>query len=259
MNNLSVFILIGFLAQLIDGSLGMGYKTSSTAFLLSVGVPPLIASASVHTGGIFTSAVSGFSHFKFGNANRDMLWRLAFPGIIGGIIGAILLTHLPGELIKPVVAVYLFLMGIRIVYKAWRHATPTLEDALRKTDEMPALGRQIARLGFVGGFFDAIGGGGWGPIVTSTLVMNGHPPRFVIGTVNIAEFFVTVAQAAAFITLIGHDYEWGVVLGLIIGGVAAAPLAAYVCRILPADRLMGLVGILILLLSSRTLLTAIGG
>jgi uncharacterized membrane protein YfcA len=244
MNSLLVYVLAGFLAQIIDGSLGMGYKVSSTTFLLTIGLPPVLASASVHTAGVVTSAVSGFSHYKFGNFKRDLIWQLALPGVIGGVIGAILLTNLPTGLIKPLVGLYLTLMGIRIILKALSRGT---------TVELPV---NITFLGLFGGFFDAIGGGGWGPIVTSTLVVNGHEPRFVIGSVNIAEWFVTIIQAATFVLTIGDSYRWEIIGALMVGGVSGAPIAAWLCQRIPTQRLMLFVGILIVALSLRTLALA---
>lgn len=240
------FILIGFFAQLIDGSLGMGYKTSAAAFLLSIGVPPVLASASVHTAGIFTSGVSGLSHAQFGNVDRGLMWRLALPGIAGGIAGAILLTSVPTEIIKPLVAVYLLLMGLRITLRAL--------GRLRG----PGLKARITPLAAAGGFFDAVGGGGWGPIVTGTLVAQSDEPRYVIGSVNLAEFFVSIAQAVAFFSLLGA-LNLPIVGGLMIGGVVAAPIAAYICKHLPLQRLMLLVGLLVIFLSGRTLLIALAG
>jgi uncharacterized protein len=244
MDNLLLFVIIGFFAQMIDGSLGMGYKVSSTTFLLSMGLPPVTASASVHTAGIFTSAVSGYSHFRFGNMDGSLVRKLAIPGIIGGIIGAVLLTALPTSLIKPLVALYLLLMGLRIVLKSLRQHPKLAANVSTST------------LGMAGGFFDAIGGGGWGPIVTSTLVVNGHNPRYVIGSVNIAEWFVTMAQAATFIAVLG-SVQWQVIAGLIVGGVIAAPLAAWVCHRLPLQKLMLAVGILVSVVSLRTLVMSL--
>ncbi|PJF22659.1 MAG: hypothetical protein CUN56_04890 [Phototrophicales bacterium] len=248
MNNtpVIVFVLVGALAQLIDGSLGMGYKTSTTTFLLSFGVPPVFASSSVHIGGIFTSAASGLSHWKLGNLDKTLFKQLVLPGIIGGIIGAVLLIHIPTQIIKPLVALYLLVMGVRIILKALQQKTD-LQIATRTTP-----------LGFFGGFFDAIGGGGWGPIVTSTLMMDGHHPRIVVGSVNIAEFFVTLFQSITFLFLL-QKIAWNVVIGLIIGGVATAPMAAYLTRFIPAQRLMLLVGILVMTLSLRTFLVALIG
>jgi uncharacterized membrane protein YfcA len=241
MQDILIFILIGFLAQLIDGSLGMGYKVSSTAFMLNFGVPPRIASASVHTAGVFTSAVSGYSHYRFGNFDRQLIIKLAIPGIIGGIVGALVLTVVPQEIIKPIVSTYLLIMGLRIVLKAMKRIGQV---------EVPV---NTGVLGLVGGFFDATGGGGWGPIVTTTLVVNGHPPRQVIGSVNIAEWFVTFMQAVTFFFAIGTTLNYNAILGLIVGGVIAAPLAAYICQRAPVQKLMLGVGLLIIVLSARTL------
>jgi uncharacterized protein len=246
-NTLTTIIIaaiVGFVAQIIDGSLGMGYKVSSSTFLLSLGIPPVLASASVHTGGIFTSAVSGFAHFRLGNVDRVLVQKLAIPGVIGGIIGAVILSHAPTQIVKPAVTVYLLVMGVIIIQKSFRH----LEPAEGHTP--------VTVLGLMGGFFDAIGGGGWGPIVTSTLVARGHMPRLVIGSVNLAEFFVTVAQAMVFFTLLG-TVHWPVVIGLVVGGVPAAPLAARIVHRIPARRLMVAVGILIILLSLRSLYLAL--
>ena len=241
-----VFVLVGAFAQLIDGSLGMGYKTSTTTFLLTLGVPPIFASSSVHLGGVFTSAASGLSHWKLGNLDKALFRQLVIPGIIGGLMGAVLLTKLPTGIIKPIVSFYLFVMGVRIILKSMQQRT----QLNIKTRTTP--------LGFFGGFFDAIGGGGWGPIVTSTLMMDGHHPRMVIGSVNIAEFFVTMFQSIAFLILL-DEIAWNVVIGLIIGGVMVAPIAAYITKYIPATRLMLLVGILVMSLSLRTLLTALIG
>lgn len=236
-----LFILIGFFAQIIDGALGMAYGVTSTTFLLSMGISPAVASASVHTAEVFTSGVSGFSHFKFGNINKSLFKRLLIPGIIGGATGAYVLTSIPGETIKPFIAVYLLFMGIVIVRKALKKIAVIVDTDIK-----------VIPLGLAGGFFDAIGGGGWGPIVTSTLVAQGHEPRFVIGSVNSAEFFVTVVQAAAFFILLGITH-WQIIAGLLIGGVCAAPLGAYVCKKIPSRMLMALVGILIIILSIRTM------
>ena len=239
-----LFIIVGFVAQMVDGALGMAYGVSSSTFLLSLGVPPAIASASVHTAEIFTSGVSGLSHVRLGNVDRDLFKRLVIPGILGGVAGAYLLVSLPGHLIKPVVAVYLLGMGIVILYRAI-DGKRLSQRAL--TNPTP--------LGIAGGFLDAIGGGGWGPIVTSTLVARGNNPRLSIGTVNTAEFFVTLSQVIAFLTVVGLT-NWPAIAGLIIGGVIAAPLAAIVCKKLPARRLMAVVGVLIIALSARTIYLA---
>jgi uncharacterized membrane protein YfcA len=245
-NSLILFILVGAVAQLIDGSLGMGYKVSATTFLISFSIPPVLASATVHTAGIFTSISSALAHIKFGNVQRDLVRKLAIPGVIGGIIGASILTRIPTNIIKPAVALYLMFMGVLILYKA-----------LRKRPLIPNAGR-ITPLAFIGGFLDAIGGGGWGPIVTSTLIARGNTPRFVIGSVNTAEFFVTLMQAITFFLLLTQVHIVAVV-GLIIGGVAAAPAAAYVSKYLAPGKIMILVGLLIITLSLRTFYLTITG
>ncbi len=239
--NILLFAVFGFLAQIIDGTLGMAYGVSSTTLLLSIGLSPAAASASVHTAEIFTTAVSGLSHWRLGNVDTQLLKRLLIPGVLGGVIGAYLLTVLPANIIKPFVSIYLVVIGLVILIKALRRQTP----------EAPVT-THIEPLGLIGGFFDAIGGGGWGPIVTSTLVARGNNPRFTVGSVNLAEFFVTLSESILFLLTIGLTH-WKVVAGLLLGGVLAAPVAAYACKRLPARALMILVGVLIILLSIRTI------
>jgi len=233
---------VGFLAQVIDGALGMAYGVVSTSFLLSLGMSPATASASVHLAEVVTTGISGASHHLFGNVDRFVFQRLILPGVLGGITGAYVLTQLDGNLIKPFVSGYLLLMGLMIL---WRGLSGNQRRTIRPAD--------LAPLGLVGGFFDAIGGGGWGPIVTSTLVARGATPRFTVGSVNAAEFFVTVAQSLTFFLTLGL-LGWRPVLGLLIGGALAAPLAAGLCRRLPARTLTLMVGALIVALSLRTLL-----
>ena len=235
------YILIGFLAQLIDGALGMAYGVSSTSFLLGLGISPAAASASVHASELFTTAVSGASHLKLGNVDKALLKRLLIPGVIGGALGAYVLSEIPGKSMKPFIACYLMIMGGIILWKAFKK----IEDADVRT--------RIVPLGLFGGFFDAIGGGGWGPIVTTTLVARGKNPRLAIGSVNLAEFFVTLSESFIFILTIGLVH-WQIIIGLMMGGVLAAPLAAYVCHRIPRRLLMVLVGTLIVALSIRTLL-----
>ena len=233
-------IIIGFIAQMIDGALGMAYGVTSTTTLLSFGIPPVVASASVHTAEVFTTFVSGISHLSFRNVDKKLFKKLLVPGMIGGALGAYILTAVPGKTFRPFISLYLLIMGLRILHKAFKK----IKEREVKTKIFP--------LGLVGGFFDAIGGGGWGPIVTSTLMARGHNPRFTIGSVNLAEFFVTVVEAATFFVLIGL-FHWKIIVGLIIGGVLAAPLAAYTCKKLPSRVLMAVVGILIMGLNIRTL------
>ena len=240
--------LVGFLAQLVDGALGMGYGVSSTTALVSIGVYPALASASVHTAEIFTTFVSGNCHFKLGNVRRDIILPLAIPGVVGGITGAFACSSLPSGLLKPIVASVLLVMGLIILSKfAFRRVL-----LFRK--ERPS-SKMLIPLGYIAAFFDALGGGGWGPIATTTLVTNKVNPSKAIGSVNFAEFFVTLAEAITFMILIGPEqYSWEIVLGLIIGGVICAPIAALLCKRVPHGILGTIVGATVVLLSARTIL-----
>jgi uncharacterized membrane protein YfcA len=241
-DSLMVFIVVGFLAQLIDGALGMGYGVTSTTFLLSSGLSPAAASASVHVASVFTTLSSGLSHLRLGNVDKAIFRGLVIPGILGGVIGAYLLSKLPGDQIKPFVSFYLMLMGVRILWKALRRP-PKVQMAIH----------HLFPLGVLGGFFSSLGGGGWGPIVTTTLVARGNNPRYIIGSVNLAEFFVTFFQAITFILTVRFAEYSTVILGLVIGGVIAAPMAAWVCKSLSPRKLMMVVGVLIIGLSIRTI------
>jgi uncharacterized protein len=246
-NTVFIFIVVGFIAQLVDGSLGMAYGVSASTILLGLGVSPAIASASVHTAEVVTTGISGLSHHRLGNISRDFFVRLVLPGMIGGAIGAFILTSFPGDLIAPFVSVYLLVMGIVILRKAFKNISAATETP-----------RHLVPLGLTGGFFDAVGGGGWGPIVTSTLVAGGHNPRIVIGSVNAAEFFVTLVQAITFFLTLGVIHT-PAVIGLIIGGIPAAPVAAYLVKHIAPRRLMVVVGCLIIVLSIRTIYLALTG
>ena len=248
MNEFWLFVVVGFFAQIVDGALGMAYGVTSNSMLLGLGVSSAISSASVHFAEIFTTLISGFSHFKLGNVDKSLFKKLLIPGIIGGVTGAYLLTQIPSNIIKPIIGVYLGLMGIRILLKVFQSNGKIREFFVRK--------RHFFLLGLLGGFFDAMGGGGWGPIVTTTLVADGKSPRHTVGSVNASEFFVTVAEVAAFLTLISQ-FNWYVILGLIVGGGCAAPLAALVTKKLNAKFLMLILGILIIILSIRTVILSI--
>ncbi len=248
MEPLIIYILIGFFAQLVDGSLGMGYKVSSTTFLISTGVSPVLASATVHTAGIFTSAASGYSHWRMGNVNTQLFKDLVIPGIIGAIIGVIVLTNMPQDLIKPLVALYLLALALMLIARA----------VLGKALKLSFIRDQA--VGGIGGFFDAVGGGGWGPIVTGTIMAKNakRRPYRVVGSSSAAEWFVTITQAAAFFVLF-HQFDGTAALGLIIGGVPAAPIAARIAHRLPVKLMTGAVGALLALLSLRTLILALSG
>ena len=247
MHDFLIFLLVGFLAQAVDGALGMAYGVISSTVLLAFGVPPAAASASVHAAEVFTTAASAGSHAVNKNVNWKLFVPLALGGVVGGILGAFVLTSIDGNILKPWITLYLTLMGITIVWRAWRGARP--RDFSRKA---------AGPLGVVGGFFDAIGGGGWGPTVTTTLVGTGENARMSIGTVNTAEFFVTSAISATFLAalLTGHwEQADGLmthataVLGLVVGGLAAAPFAGIITRIAPAKVLTYAVGVIVLLVA----------
>ena len=245
LNEILLFIAIGFAAQMIDGAIGMAYGISATTILLSFGVPAATASASVHAAEVFTTAASGAAHWRLGNIDRSLVWRLAAPGVIGGGLGAFILATAPGEKIRPIVASYLFVMGMVIL---WR--------ALTKNWQPHKIPRQVGALGFVGGFLDAIGGGGWGPMVTTTLIGRGAVPRFAIGSAIAAEFFVTTTVAGTFLATIGMSL-WPIIAGLIVGGILAAPIAAYATRHLPERPVMIMVAVVVIALSLRTLSIAL--
>ncbi|RDV16181.1 siroheme synthase [Pontibacter diazotrophicus] len=240
-----IFILAGFVAQLIDGALGMAYGVSATTFLLSFGVSPVAASASVHASEIFTSGVSGWMHLKFGNVNSKLFKTIVFPGVLGAIAGAFLLYTLEEYLylVKPIVACYTLFLGILIIRKV-------LKKHVKKSPV-----KRLGMLGAVGGFLDAIGGGGWGPIVSSTLIAKGRHPMYTVGSVNLAEFFVSFASSAAFISLIGITH-WQIIIGLILGGTIAAPLGAMLARRLPVKTMMIIVGIVVIIVSLRLIFMA---
>jgi uncharacterized membrane protein YfcA len=220
----------------------MAYGVTCTSMLLAYGHTPAAASASVHAAELVTSGISGHFHWRLGNVDKSLFRNLVWPGVIGGAIGASLLANVSPQLVTPWVSVYLGLMGARILYKAW-HRRPRFRVSAPR----------VEILGFTGGLLDAMGGG-WGPIVTSTLVGQGQEPRRAIGSVNRAEFFVTLAQSAVFVTTIGLS-NWQVIAGLCVGGAMAAPLAASVARHASPRYLMIFVGVLILVLSMRTLVT----
>lgn len=242
--DLLTYIAVGFVAQMIDGSIGMAYGISSTSFLLSAGVAPATASACVHAAETFTTAASGLSHWKFGNVDFALVRRLAIPGAIGGAIGAYVLSNIDGGIIKPYIAAYLVLMGLFIIYKSFQ---------LPVTQSDPP--ERVEVLGLAGGFMDSIGGGGWGPIVTTTLIGSGTKPRYAIGSVNLAEFFVTLTISATFMLTIGLEL-WPIIAGLIAGGLIAAPFAAYLTTKISDRALMAIVGLVIVGLSLRTILKA---
>lgn len=238
------FIAVGFAAQLVDGALGMAFGVISSTLLVSLGVPPAAASTGVHAVESFTTAVSGISHVIHKNVDWRMFARLVIPGMIGGISGAYLLTNIDASVAKPLVLTYLASMGVYILWRGIRH--PPQEKKAKVVEP----------LGLIGGFLDAAGGGGWGPIVTSNLLIQGVSPRKVIGTVNTAEFFLTVTISATFILSLGFEVFSHAILGLLIGGIAAAPLGAYVAKRVPVRPLLVLVGVVLVVTSSAGLIAS---
>ena len=232
------FIMIGFAAQLVDGALGMAFGVISNTLLLSIGITPQAASASVHTVESFTTGVSGVSHVLHRNVDWWLFVRIVVPGVIGGITGAYLLTQISAEVARPLVLAYLVAIGLYLLWRGLMH---------RHVEKRPKI---IAPLGLAGGFLDAAGGGGWGPIVTSNLLIQGANPRKVIGTVNTAEFFLTVTISATFILALGWEAFTKHTVGLLIGGIAAAPLGGYIAKRVPADRLLVMVGIVLTVTSA---------
>lgn len=244
--NLHWMILIGFVAQLIDGALGMGYGVTCTIALLSLGVNVPAISGSIHTAEMFSSGISGYSHYRFGNVNKKLLKALLVPGVLGAIVGAVFLSlwgNQYADVVKPLLACYALFLGSKIILSAY-----TLNHR-----------RRIQRVGWLagmGGFLDSFGGGGWGPLVTSTLISKGRTPRYIIGSVSLAEFFVTLASAVTFFTYLGVDH-WQVILGLVVGGVLAAPLAAKLAGKLPLKTMLFCIGGLVIVWSLKVLLSAV--
>jgi len=238
--DLLLFIAIGFAAQLVDGALGMAFGITASSLLLGMGVPPAITSATVHAAECFTTGASATSHHAFGNIDKTLFRQLLLPGVVGAAVGAYLLSSLPGDAMRTWVAAYLLLMGVVILVKAFVAYRP------RK------VASHLRPLGFFGALFDAIGGGGWGPIVASNLLARGNDLRLTVGTVNAVEFFVTLTASVVFLLTLGLSH-WPIIAGLAIGGVLAAPLGAWLVKYVRPKPLMVLVGLLVIGLSVRTL------
>jgi len=242
--NFHWMLLAGFLAQLVDGALGMGYGVTSATILLSAGISPAAISGSIHTAETFAAGVSGYSHYKFGNVNKKLFKALVIPGVIGAVLGAFLLVFLGdklGNYLRPFIAIYTLFLGIKFLVFAFR--------ANLKSKKF----KHYSLLAAIGGFFDSFGGGGWGPIVTTTLINNGRSHKYVVGSVSLTEFFVTIASAFTFFTLLGVSH-WQTILALIVGGTIAAPIAARLAGKLPRKTAFILLGILVIIWSIRILI-----
>lgn len=239
-----IFIGVGFIAQLIDGSLGMAYGISCSSILIATGVSPVLASASVHVAEVFTTASSGFFHWRVGNFDKKLFRKIAIPGVLGAIAGAFLLSNFESKILQVLIAAYLLLMGFVLIQKSfkpikfWKFKRPSILAAF-------------------GGFMDASGGGGWGPIVSTTLMAGGNHPSKIIGTVNATEFFVAFAAGGVFSIFVGIE-SIEIVIGLIIGGMLAAPLGALLVHRINKRLAMIMVGILIIALSLRTIMKYFG-
>lgn len=234
-------VFVGFAAQMVDGALGMAYGLSASAFLSTLGHPPALVSATVHAAEVVTTGVSGISHAYFRNLDRRLFFKLVVPGVIAGSFGAYVLSNVPGERIRPFIWIYLLGAGLLVLRRAFRK----FEHELARTPGFA--------LGGAAGFLDAIGGGGWGTIATPTLIAQGHRPRYAIGTSNTAEFFVALSVAITFF----FSYDWrrfDLVLALLLGGVVAAPVAAYVTKHIAPRLAMILVGLAVTGLAANGLL-----
>ncbi|MEJ9212805.1 sulfite exporter TauE/SafE family protein [Bacillus smithii] len=251
MQKLIVLALVGLAAQLVDGSLGMGYGLTSTSLLLLYGIAPAAASASVHLAEVVTTAASGISHIRFGNIDKEIVLKLIIPGSIGAFLGATVLSNLPGDVLKPYISIFLLLLGVYIIFRF----------IFRYSQNEKAEGKKVSKklfvpLGFIAGFFDATGGGGWGPIATPTLLSKKDlEPRKVIGSVDTSEFAVSLASSIGFLLSLGaNEINWIWTLALMIGGLIAAPIAAFLIKIIPSHLLGVLVGGMIIYSNMQTLL-----
>jgi uncharacterized membrane protein YfcA len=233
-----LLVAIGFLAQSVDGVLGMAFGVISTSAMLAIGLPPAQASALVHTAEIFTTSASAASHVYHRNVDWRLVVRLGIAGAIGAVLGAWVLSNVDSSFMRPYVSTYLLFIGIFILLKAWR---------ISPTRDAPA--KWTAPVGFVAGFLDASGGGGWGPVTTSTLVGSGHSPRVAIGSVNTTEFFVTVAASTTFFIELGLSPMTNLV-PLVLGGLIAAPFSGWAVKRVPARPLMIAVGALVVALAA---------
>lgn len=238
-------LLVGFVAEIVAGSMGMGYGVICTTILLLLNIPAPVISASIHSAESFTTAAGSLSHYKVGNVNKKLTRLLAVPAILGAVAGAIFLTY-AGEkyanIIKPIIAIYSMYLGIRILQNAF---TRKKISSFKKKINVPALG-------FIGGLIDSFGGGGWGPLVTGTFIKNGRTPRYVIGSSTVAKFILTVASAVTFIFTIGI-HHWNIVAGLLIGGIITAPFSAMITAKLPTRKMFILVGIVVIVMSLVTI------
>ncbi|HWI92777.1 MAG TPA: sulfite exporter TauE/SafE family protein [Flavisolibacter sp.] len=242
-------VLVGFLAEIVAGSMGMGYGVICTTVFLMLNIPPPVISATIHSAESFTTAAGSISHYKFGNVNKKLTKRLAIPAVIGAVCGALLLTYVGeryAKMTKPLIGAYTLYLGIKILQNAFAKKSVNGNGGIKKKKT------NITVLGLIGGFIDSFGGGGWGPMVTGTFIKNGRTPRYVIGSSTIAKFILTVASAITFIFTVGI-HHWNMVAGLLLGGVITAPFSAMLTAKLPVKKMFVVVGIVVIIMSIITI------
>jgi len=238
-------LLVGIFAEVVAGSMGMGYGVICTTTLLFLGIPPHAVSASIHSAESFTTAAGSISHIKLKNVSKSLVKKLAIPAIIGAIIGAVSLTYLGeyySKITKTVISFYTLYLGIQILSNAFK---PKQNKALKKKTN-------LTRLGVIGGFIDSFAGGGWGPLVTGTLIKNAFTPRFAVGSSTVAKFILTVTAAVTFFLTLGIQH-WNIILGLLIGGIITAPFSAMLTAKLPVKNMFIIIGTLVIVMSSITI------
>lgn len=240
-------LMVGFIAEIVAGSMGMGYGVICTTILLMIGIPPPVISASIHSAESFTSAAGSISHYKLKNVNMKLVKALALPAIIGAVAGAFTLTYL-GEyyahIIKPFISCYTLYLGINILRNAFK--------TKKNLQKQPESGKRLNLLGLAGGFIDSFAGGGWGPLVTGTLMKDGRTPRYVVGSSTFSKFILTITSAVTFIFTIGIGH-WNIVLGLLIGGIITAPFSAMLTSKLPVKKMFIVIGLLVCIMSLITI------
>ncbi|KPE52255.1 sulfite exporter TauE/SafE family protein [Chryseobacterium indologenes] len=238
-------LLVGVLAEIVAGSMGMGYGVICTTTLLFLNIPPHIVSASIHSAESFTTAAGSLSHIKLKNVSKSLVKKLAVPAVIGAVIGAVCLTYL-GEyyarITKTIIAFYTLYLGIRILLNAFK----------KKQDKAMKKKTNLTRLGVIGGFIDSFAGGGWGPLVTGTLIKNAFTPRFAVGSSTVAKFILTITAAVTFFFTLGIQH-WNIILGLLIGGILTAPFSAMLTAKLPVKKMFLVIGMLVIVMSCITI------
>lgn len=238
-------MLVGVLAEIVAGSMGMGYGVICTTTLLFLGIPPHAVSASIHSAESFTTAAGSISHIRLKNVSKSLVKRLAIPAIFGAVIGAVSLTYLGeyySKITKTIISFYTLYLGIQILSNAFKNKQD--KKLKRKTN--------LTRLGVIGGFIDSFAGGGWGPLVTGTLIKNSFTPRFAVGSSTVAKFILTLTAAITFIFTLGIQH-WNIILGLLIGGIFTAPFSAMLTAKLPVKSMFIIIGTLVIVMSSITI------